>query len=312
VRGESENLLAADREIIGIAEQTGCEVLISHLKAIGKAYWGDAVRALHLIEEARRKGLQVWADQYPYEATSTKLSVLTPDWAQEGEYGALTERLRSASLREQILAEIKRRMDIRGGPACVRISTLKAGPNTRWIGHTIADLAADRNCSGEEAVRQLLAEERASVRAVYFSLGLEDLETIMKSPIVAVCSDAPGVDPQVHGAQNVHPRAYGSSARVLGKYVREKKLLPMKTAVWKMTGLPARIFHIPGRGQLRPGFAADISVFDPEEIRDTATYENPHQYAVGVRHVWVNGVEAVRDGRLTGQAGGRVLRKPVE
>ena len=309
VRGESENLLAADGEILSIAEQTGCGVLISHLKAIGKAYWGNAVRSLHLIEEARKKGYQVWADQYPYEATSTKLSVLTPDWAQEGGYGALTERLRSVSLRESILSEIKRRMDIRGGPSCVRISTLKAGPNVQWIGHTIADLAADRKISEEEAVRQLLVEERASVRAVYFSLGREDLETILQSPIVAVCSDAPGVDPQVHGSQNVHPRAYGSSVRVLGKYVREKKLLPMKTAVWKMTGLPARIFHIPGRGQLTPGFKADIAVFDPEEICDRATYENPHQYASGVRHVWVNGVHAVRDGHLTGNGGGKVLRK---
>lgn len=311
VRGESGTLLEADREIIGIAENTGCEVLISHLKAIGKAYWGDAVRALHLIEKARRKGLQVWADQYPYEATSTKLSVLTPDWAQEGGYGALTERLRSVSLRESILSEIKKRMDIRGGPSCVRISTLKAGPNTQWIGHTAADLAAARNISGEEAVRQLLVEERASVRAVYFSLGTEDMETIMQSPLVAVCSDAPGVDPQIHGTQNVHPRAYGSNARVLGKYVREKKLLPMKTAVWKMTGLPARIFHIPMRGCLKPGFAADITVFDPEKIRDRATYENPHQYAEGVLHVWVNGIQAVRGGRLTGDAGGKVLRKTV-
>lgn len=309
VRGESENLLTADQEIIGIAETTGCEVLISHIKAIGKAYWGNAVKALHMIEKAREEGYQVWADQYPYEATSTKLSVLTPDWAQEGGYGALTERLRSASLRETLLEGIRKRMDIRGGPSCVRISTLKTGPNTRWIGHTVAELAADRNVSGEEAVRELLAEEQASVRAVYFSLGKEDLETIIQSPIVAVCSDAPGVDPDVYGSQNVHPRAYGSHARVLGKYVREKKLLSLQTAVWKMTGLPAKIFHIPRRGRLEPGFAADLSVFDPSRIRDRATYEKPHQYAEGVMNVWVNGVLSVKDGRLTGAAGGKVLRK---
>ena len=200
-------------------------------------------------------------------------------------------------------------MTIRGGPERVKISVLKTAKNQQWIGTTILDVATARNIPAEEAVRQLLIEEEAKINAVYFSLGEVDLDGIMQSSIVAVGSDGQAMNPERDRSENVHPRSYGTFPRVLGRYVREKRLLSLELAVHKMSGLPAHILRLSDRGLVKAGFKADLAVFDPNTVIDRADFSNPHQYPAGIPYVFVNGTLAVKDSQLTGEGKGEILRK---
>lgn len=313
VRGESETLLPAIDEILGIGQRTGCAVLISHLKAIGKAYWGDGCRGLEKITRARESGQTVWTDQYPYEATNTGLTVLAPDWAHAGGIDGLIGRLRDPGIRPRLLRAIRERMDTRGGPSCVQISNIHTEKGRRYIGKTLEEIAGEEKKTPEAAAADIMEEERGAVSAVYFSLGKQDVETIIQDPMVAVCSDGYGLSAGARAEKcAVHPRAYGTFPRVLGRYVREKKLLPLERAVWKMTGLPARAFGIPGRGRLREGYTADITVFDPDTIRDRSDFVHPHQYSEGIEYVMIKGTFSLKNGHLTGNRNGKILRKNRE
>ena len=309
IRGESGTLMDSVEEAIELGRQSGARVQISHLKAIGKPYWGQGLAALGRIEATRAAGVDVWADQYPYEATATALAALVPGWAQDGGIAALLARLEDPALRETLLTAIYKEMTIRGGPDRVKISVLKTPQNQLWVGKTIQDVAAARNIPAEEAVRQLLIEESAKVNAVYFSLGEVDLNGIMQSPIVAVGSDGQAMNPQRDRAENVHPRSYGTFPRVLGRFVREKRLLSLELAVHKMSGLPATILRLPDRGLVKAGFKADLAIFDPDRVIDRADFANPHQYPEGIPYVFVNGTLAVKESQLTGEGKGEVLRK---
>ena len=309
IRGESTALLDSIEEAIRLGRESGARVNVSHLKAIGKPYWGKGIEALHRIEAAREQGVDIWADQYPYEATATSLSALVPGWAHEGGVEALLARLEKAELRERIMTSIVQELAIRGGPDRVRIAVVKTEKNLCWVGKTIQDVATGWNVEPAEAVRQLLLEESAKVNAIYFSIGEVDLEGIITSPIVAVGSDGQAMDPEKDHRENIHPRSYGTFPRVLGRYVREKGLLSWEAAIYKMTGLPAKILRMTDRGLLRAGMKADITVMDPRNVMDRADFVNPHQYPSGIQHVFVNGTPAVRDGKLTGCGRGRVLRK---
>jgi len=309
VRGESATLMASIEEAITLGRESGARVEVSHLKAIGKPFWGQGLEALRRIEAARAEGVDIWADQYPYEATATSLSALLPGWAQDGGIAALLKRLEAPNLRERILTAILKEMTVRGGPDRVKISVLKTAQNQQWVGKTIEDVALARNLAPEEAVRQLLIEEVAKVNAVYFSLGEVDLNGIMQSPNVSVGSDGQVMNAKLDSAENVHPRSYGTFPRVLGRYVREKKLISLELAVHKMSGLPAKILRLPDRGLVKGGMKADLVVFDPATVIDKADFVNPHQYPEGIPYVFVNGTVAVRDSRLTGTGRGEVLRK---
>ena len=309
IRGESSTLMNSIDEAITFSKESGARVLVSHLKAIGKPFWGQGLEALHLIEAARKAGVDIWADQYPYEATATSLSALVPGWVQDGGIAAMIGRLEDPAQRQTILAAILQEMTVRGGPERVKISVVKSPQNQQWIGKTVHDIATARNQRPEETVRQLLVEESAKINAVYFSLGEVDLEGIMQSPIVAVGSDGQGMSPSRDCLENVHPRSYGTFPRVLGRYVREKQLLSIELAVYKMSGLPAKILRLPDRGIIDVGMKADITIFDPETVIDKADFVNPHQFPVGIPYVIVNGTFAVKDSRLTGTARGAVLRK---
>lgn len=310
VRGESGTLLPAIDEILGIGQRTGCAVLISHLKAIGKAYWGNGCRGLEKISRARQQGQTVWADQYPYEATNTGLTVLAPDWAQDGGISGLIEKLRDPEVRPRLLQAIRERMDTRGGPSCVQISNVHTEKGRPYMGKTLEKIAEEEKKTAEAAAADLIEQEQGAVSAVYFSLGRQDVETIIQDPMVAVCSDGYGLSAGDRAERcAVHPRAYGTFPRVLGRYVREKKLLPLERAVWKMTGLPARVFGIPRRGLLKEGYTADITVFNPDTICDRSTFDDPHQYAEGVEYVLVKGVFSLKNGKLTGHGNGKVLRR---
>ena len=309
IRGESATLMDSIEEAIAIGRCSGARVQVSHLKAIGQPFWGQGLAALHRIEAARAEGVDIRADQYPYEATATSLSALVPGWAQDGGIAALLRRLAEDSLRERILAAIVKEMTVRGGPERVKISVVKTEANQKWVGKTLRDVASGSGVPPEEAVRRLLLEEEAKVNAVYFSLGEVDLEGIMQSPLVAVGSDGQAMHPERDSRENVHPRSYGTFPRVLGRFVREKKLLSIELAVRKMSGLPAEILRLPDRGLIKAGHKADVVVFDPAAVLDRADFANPHQYPEGIRHVFVNGTAAVRDGKLTGDGRGEVLRK---
>lgn len=310
VRGESGALPAAIEEAVAIAAASGSRALVSHLKAIGRPNWGQGLAALRRLAAARAAGVDVWADQYPYEATSTVLTALLPGWVQDGGPEAMLARLADTRLYERISQAVREEMAVRGGPERVRIASVKSAANARCVGRTVAELAADRGLAPEDAVLALLRAEGGAVEAIYFSLSPQDLEGIIVSDMVAVGSDGSGLDPAKDGAMMVHPRNYGTFPRVLGRYVRQRGLLTLEAAVRKMTGLPATIFGIADRGLLQPGMAADIVAFDAGRIIDRADFSAPHQYPDGVEHVFVNGTAAVAGGRLTGDGRGAVLRKP--
>jgi N-acyl-D-amino-acid deacylase len=309
IRGESATLGKSIEEAITIGRESGVKVLVSHLKAIGKPFWGQGLAALHRIEHAREEGVDIWADQYPYEATATSLLALAPGWAQDGGVNALLERLASPSLRPQLLEAIGKELHVRGGADRVKIAGLKSAANQQWVGKTMQDYATGRQLPVEEAVCQLLTEENATVSAVYFSLGEQDLEGIIKSPNVAVGSDGQAMNPQRDQKESVHPRSYGTFPRVLGRFVREKGMLTLETAISKMTSLPASIYRIPNRGLIKPGYKADLTLFDPETVIDRAEFGTPHQYPVGIPYVVINGTLAVSQSCLTGNGRGSILRK---
>lgn len=308
IRGEGATLMDSIEESIRIGSAAGAKVEVSHLKALGKDNWGKGREALERLERARRAGVDIAADQYPYEATQTTLAVLIPAWAHAGGVSAMLQRLADDAQRPRLQADVRAAVADRGGAERIRISSAGTEAGRALSGRSIAQVAADWGIPPEDAVIRLVTENEASVGAVFFSLSEEDLLAIMRSDRVAVGSDGSGLSAADH-AVVTHPRSYGTFPRVLGRFVREQQVLPLTTAVFKMTGLPADRLGLTDRGRIRPGFKADLVLFDPEEIADTATFENPHAYPQGIRLVMVNGTAAVRDGRPTGARAGRVLRK---
>lgn len=308
VRGESATLLDAIDEVIHISRESGIRAQVSHLKAIGRPFWGDGIKALNRLEQARTAGIDIWADQYPYLATSTALSALVPSWAQDGGLDPLLERLAAPELKERLRREIASQIDIRGGADRIRIASTGSEMSRSLCGLTLADAARLWQITPEETVMQLLITERGSISAIFFSLSETDLDVIIKNPAVAVASD--GYALSTHDTDStVHPRSYGTFPRVLATYVRDKKLLSLEAAVRKMTALPAHILDLPDRGSIKPNFIADLTVFDPSTVKDTATFENPCQRPEGIAYVIVSGEIAAEAGKLTGRRAGRVLRK---
>jgi dihydroorotase/N-acyl-D-amino-acid deacylase len=313
VRDEAAGIVASVEETIAIGEEGHLPTQVTHHKVIGRAGWGRSRETLRLLEEARRRGVDATADAYPYTASSTSLSAaLLPAWALEGGPAALRQRLSSpqtrARVREVVVGKIR---DERGGgdPANVRIAACSFDPSIE--GKTLAAILAER---GKEPTVESAADlaleivEGGGASGVFHAMSEEDVERILASPLTMVASDG---EIPVFGRGAPHPRSYGTFARVLGVYVREKGLLTLEEAVRKMTSFPAARLGLLDRGLVRPGMKADLVVFDPATIRDRATFEEPHQYAEGVSLVVVNG-EIVLDGeRMTGARPGRVLRGPA-
>lgn len=309
VRGESTTLLQAIDEMIAIGEQSRARIQVSHLKAIGQTNWGKGKQALCKIIAARAKGIDIAADQYPYAASSTSLTALVPQWAHAGGVDSLVERLAAPELHDRLVGEIGLEMRIRGGPERVMIASVISAGNAGFVGSAIKDVAQAWDCSAEDAVMRLLWQERGGVGAVYFSLSDDDIDAIMVSDIVAVGSDGRGLNIVRDAATATHPRSYGTFARVLGHYVRERQLLPLETAIYKMTALPARRLRLSDRGRIQVGLAADLAIFNPATVADLADFKQPHRYAQGVEQVLVNGQLVVKDGQLTGNTPGKVLQK---
>jgi N-acyl-D-amino-acid deacylase len=311
MRDEAAGILSSVRETIRIGEEGRLPTQITHHKIMGRANWGRSVDTLRLVEEARARGVDVTIDQYPYTASSTGTGALFPQWSLESGQPALIERLAAPEQRARIVAAIADRIENdRGGgdPKNVVLASCSFDPSL--AGKNLAELTAAR---GVAVTFQTAAEtaiglqRRGGCSAIYHAISEEDLERILRYPFTMIASDG-GIP--LFGKDVPHPRSYGTFARVLGRYVRERKVLTLEDAVRRMSSLPASRFRIFDRGLLRPGMKADVGVFDPAKVVDKANFEHPHQYAEGFRHVLVNGRLVLADGGMTAERPGRVLYGP--
>lgn len=322
MRGESDTLLDSIRETISVGERAHLPAHISHLKAVGKKNWGRSSDALNLIDEARRRGLDVTADQYPYPAGSTVLRQTLPPWSLEGGTDALVERLKDSSTRARIRHDIEtntlsvtyetnigwENVVASCGMENIVLSYTEHGPDKQFEGKSLFQMSKETRKGPYDIMFDIILNDPNAIMVDFYAHD-EDLERIMRHPEVLFCTDMWTVAPTgpVTGGRP-HPRAYGSFPRVLAKYVREKRILTIEQAIHRMTGKTARRVGLRDRGIIAEGAFADLTIFDPETIQDTATFESPAQYPNGISHVIVNGKVVVEKGKHTGIAAGRILR----
>lgn len=306
IRNEGAGLLDALEEFMTIVESAGVRGEIYHLKANREENWGKLEEGISLIEEARDRGLAITADIYPYAASATGLSARMPPWVQEGGHEAWIGRLKDPAVRQRVIEEMNLIAADRMLLVGFRNERLK--PLT---GKTLAEVAAMRGKSPEETVIDLIIEDDSRVGTVYFGMSEENVRRKVALPWVSFGSDAGAPAPEgVFLLSGSHPRAYGTFARILGKFVREEEVVSLPEALRRMTSLPAGNLGLEDRGRLAPGYFADIVVFDPARVRDRATYQQPHQLSNGVIHVFVNGDQVLEDGAHTDARPGRVVRGP--
>jgi len=305
IRDEGAGVFQALDEFLTIVRRSGAKGEIYHLKVGGRKNWDLMDPLLGAIEAARASGLPVTADMYPYPASSTGLDSTLPAWAHEGGPKALVERLKDPTTRERIRREISYH---RGED--VLFVSFKNEALKPMTGKTLAAVAAMRGKTVEETAIDLLIEDDSRVGVVFFSQSEDNVRKVIARPWVSFGSDGGSLAPEGDFLKSsTHPRSYGTFARVLGKYVREERILSLEDAIRRMTSFPAVTLGLDSRGSLTPGHFADVVVFDPATIQDHATFEDPHRYATGVRHVFVNGVQVLRDGEHTGAKPGRVVRR---
>jgi N-acyl-D-aspartate/D-glutamate deacylase len=316
IRNESDGLFEAlDEAIETIRATGGGRLQVSHLKAGSRSVWGRAVEAVERIERARAQGLDVAADQYPYTAAATTLEVILPPEMLGSPIEALVRALGDRDVRDRVKQQIRTGLpgwedsaaDL--GWAGFRIADSRT--HADWAGHTLAELGAELGRDPADLAFDLLADDRLETSVVIECMSESDVEAIMAVPWVAVCTDASGHRPgdPLLGGGIPHPRAYGSAPRVLGRYVRERGVLSVEAAIAKLTAVPAERLGLTGRGVIRAKASADLVVFDPATVVDEATELQPHRFPTGIAHVVVNGVPAILDGRETGRAAGRLLRR---
>jgi len=318
MRDEGAHMLEAIEELITIAREARIRAEIYHLKSSGQQNWPLFDDAVGMIEEARAEGLHITADVYTYPAGSTGLNVTVPPWVQEGGFEASLNRMRDPKLRERIIEEMNTPSDewenmflLAGSFDNILLVNFKSEALKPLTGKTLAEVIEMRGTSPENTIMDLIIEDVSRVGAVYFTQSEDIVRRAVALPWVSFNSDAGSLAPEgVFLKSNPHPRAYGSFARVLAKYVREEKAITLEEAVRKLSGLPAQNLKLDRRGLLKEGYFADVVVFDPEAIQDHATFVEPHQYATGVLHVLVNGEQVLKDGEHTGATPGRVVRGP--
>jgi N-acyl-D-amino-acid deacylase len=309
MRDETTGVLDSVRETIRIGEEGGLPTQVTHHKIIGAQNWGKSVETLKLVEEARARGVDVTIDVYPYTASSTGTAALFPQASQAGGQKALLERLAAPDQRAKIKAEIIKRIQFdRGGGDPKNIVMANCSFDPSLAGKSLADITAahGRPVTIENAAETAIEiQQKGGCQAIYHAISEDDIERILRSPYSMIGSD--GEIPEF-GKGAPHPRSYGTFSRVLARYVRERKVLTLEDAVHKMSGYPADRLRLFDRGLLRPGMKADVVIFDPAKVQDKADFTNPHQYAVGVVDVIVNGQRVIADGQLTSARPGRILR----
>lgn len=317
IRSEGNRLLESVDELIEIARAANIPAEIYHLKAGGRTNWHKMDQVIAKVESARAAGLQITADMYTYTAGATGLDAAMPPWVQEGGYHAWAQRLQDPAIRKRVIKEMTEPTDewenlfLHAGPENVLLVGFKSDSLKYLTGKSLAEVANMRNSTPPETAIDLVIQDGSRVESVYFLMSEENIKKQIALPWVSFDSDAASQAPEGNFLKSsVHPRAYGNFARLLGKYVREEKVISLEDAIRRLTTLPAGNLKIKKRGSLTPGYFADVVVFDPATIKDHATFENPQQYATGVQHVFVNGEQVLKDGEHTGAKPGRVVYGP--
>ena len=318
MRSEGNRLLEAIDELLRISKEAGIPAEIYHIKAAGQQNWKKVDAMLAKIEDARKAGLKITADMYTYTAAGTGLDACLPPWTQDGGYPALFKRLRDPATREKIAAEVRTPSDkwenlylAAGSPDKILLAGFKSDKLKPLTGKSLAEIAKMRGKDPVETAMDLISEDESRIDSIYFLMSEENVKKEIAKPWVSFGSDESSQAPEGNFIKsNCHPRAYGNFARVLGKYVREEKVLTLADAIRKLSSLPATNLGLDHRGFVKEGMFADVVVFDPATIADRATFEKPHQYAVGMKHVFVNGVQVLKEGEHTGAKPGRALWGP--
>jgi N-acyl-D-amino-acid deacylase len=309
MRSEGDEILEAVDELLRIAGEAEIRAEIYHLKSSGKENWHKLDTVIEKVNNARKEGLKISADMYTYPASSTGLNVLIPSWAKEGGHEKMISRLQDPDLRKKIVENMT--YASAGSPDNILLIGFRNDSLKYLTGKTLAQVAELRGTPPKETVIDLIIEDDSRIGTVYFSMSEENVRKKVAIPWMSFCSDAGSYTPQgVFLKRSTHPRAYGSFARVIGKYVREEKIISLQEAIRRLTSFPANNLKIKNRGYLKNGYYADIVIFDPEKVQDHATFEQPHQFATGMQHVIVNGVQVLENGEHTGATPGRVFRGP--
>ncbi len=318
LRSEGNSLIKAVEEFLHICREADLPGEIYHLKAAGKENWGKLDQVIRMVEDAQKDGLKITADMYTYTAGATGLTASVPIWAQDGTFEKMIERFRDPKLRAQILEDMVtpsnewENLYLAAGAAenVLLVGFKDKNLREQYQGKTLAEVAKLRNKEAPETILDLITEDGTRVEAVYFFMSEENVRKKVTLPWVSYCSDAASMAPEgVFLNLHPHPRAYGSFSRLLGKYVRDEKLISLEEAIRKLTSFPAKVLNLDRRGVIEEGFFADIVIFDPEKIGDRATFLKPHQLSVGVEKVIVNGTLVLDRGRFTGSYPGRALRR---
>ncbi len=318
VRSEMEGGIAAIAEVIEIARRSGIRAEIYHLKQAGRRFWGHLDTEIGMIERARADRLAVTADMYTYTAGATGLYATMPPWVQEGGHDAWVARLRDERIRARVVEEMRKPaqgwenfLHAVESPDGILLASFKNEALKPLTGKTVGEVARMRGRSPEDTIIDLVVEDDSRVGAIYFTISEDNVRRQIQLPWMSFGSDAASLAPEgPFMLSSPHPRAYGTFARLLGRYVRDECLIPLADAVRRLTSLPALNLRLDRRGRLAPGMFADVVAFDPARVHDHATYERPHQYSTGMVHVLVNGTAVLRDGEHTGARPGRVVRGP--
>jgi N-acyl-D-amino-acid deacylase len=318
IRNEGNKLFEAVNELITIAKEANIPAEIYHFKAAGKDNWWKIDTLIKIIDAARANGLHITADMYTYNASATGLTAAFPPSLQDGGFDSLWHRLQRAAIRQQM----KKWMNTNtqdwentyygaGGAKGVLLLAFKKDSLRKYIGKTLDEVAKIRGASAEETAMNLIVEDSTRIGVAYFSMDSNNLRKEISQPWMSFCSDESSQTPEgVFLKTNPHPRAYGSFIRVLGKFSRDEKVIPLQRAIYQLAKLPATNLKLKKRGELKVGNYADIVIFNPAEVRDNATFAKPHQYASGIIHVFVNGVQVIKNGEHTGAKPGRFLKGP--
>ena len=318
MRSEGNKLLEAVDEVIRISNESGIASEIYHLKAGGRNNWPKMDLVIEKIDSAREAGLDITTDMYNYIAGATGLDASMPPWVQEGGYEQWAKRLKDPAIRKKVKEEMKSDAQewenlyfSAGSPDKVLLVGFKNDTLKKYTGKSLAEMADIRGQDPEDVAIDLVIQDGSRVGTVYFLMSEENVKKQIKLPYMSFGSDAGA--PAAEGVflkSNTHPRAYGNFSRLLGKYVRDEKVIPMEEAIHKLTHLSAQKLKIEKRGLLKEGYFADVVIFDPETVKDNATFEEPHQYAEGVTDVFVNGVQVLEEGEHTGNTPGRFIKGP--
>ena len=309
LRSEGAKLLEALDELITISREADIPAEIYHLKASREPNWPKLDEVISIVEDARAEGLQITADIYTYNASSTGLTGVIPTWVQEGGHDAWIKRMKDPSVRPRLLNDIREQLAEQPPEGILMVGFNTLEMSKKYLAKTVAEAAKMRDQSPEEAIVDMVIEDNHRIQCIYFSMSEENIRKKIQLPWVSFCSDA-GIYSDISKSFRTHPRAFGSFIRVLGKYSRDENLFPLEEGIRRLTSYPAQNLKLKNRGMLKESFFADVVIFNAEKVNDNATFEEPLQFSEGVDHVLVNGVPVLLDGKHTNKFSGRFVRGP--